>query len=305
MLRRLSNAANTVSDAARIFPAGRLPPLGTSSKTDPVEVPDQIKTAAEKQEKVAPIVSAPRIVFTQGHIKPISAITVLKANFLKSSDGKDVAPIIVSGGEDKCINFWSVETCSLIMSLNGHAARISGLVLCNPGGGEPLLVSSSWDEHMRVWPVGKIYSIINGSKKRDDVEADIQQRCSVIKGHKNRISDVDCIEYSALSEGSELLCPNQSLVVTGSCDNTFRVYTVQMNGDEVIVDFKFKVFDLTTTWWLAMKLHVSQIYGPLIVSGGKDHTLRIWKLDRPVDTSGILIVYIIPTIRDHDTTMLC
>jgi len=173
------------------------------------------------------------------------------------------------------------------MSLNGHAARISGLALCYPGGEEPVLASVSWDETVRVWPVGAVYAVQRGQLKRKDAEADIQRRCSINKGHKNRISDVDSIDFAALLEGTELISPDESLLVSGSLDNTFRVYSVALANDDVRVEFMFKIFDTVTTWWLSLKLFISPKYGPLIISGGKDHSLRIWKLAKPLDVAGM------------------
>ena len=142
-------------DSTGGFTKKLLPPIASPvTKLDPTNVPAPT-TLPEKQK----VLKAPRIVYNNGHIKSITAMTVIKTDYTTQSIDDTAAPVIVSGGEDKCINFWSVESGSLIMTLDGHSARVTGLAMCCPGRAHALLVSCSWDETIRVWPVIALLSL--------------------------------------------------------------------------------------------------------------------------------------------------
>jgi hypothetical protein len=108
--RRLSDVANAVTASSKIFPGGRLPPIRSANiasdkdKYKTTELPSPEKKDKEK------ILKAPRIVFAGCHIKAVTAMTVLRTNCTRKYAGLDISPIIVSGGEDKRINFWNIET---------------------------------------------------------------------------------------------------------------------------------------------------------------------------------------------------
>jgi WD40 repeat protein len=124
---------------------------------------------------------------------------------------------------------------------------------------------------------------------------------------------VDCLEYSSFPAGGDtaaaLISDNQSLVVSCSCDNTIRVWAISgIDSIQLKVDFLFKIFDYSATWWLCLALVVSETYGPVVISGGKDHTLRIWKLQKPLDADGnyssALVSTPVRVINGHNSRVL-
>ena len=56
---------------------------------------------------------------------------------------------------------------------------------------------------------------------------------------------------------------------------------------DITVDFLFKIFDLSTTWWLCLRLFNSPALGPVVVSGGKDYSLKVWALQRPIGEAAV------------------
>ena len=262
----LPQIANTVFAKVRFSGSKKIYSNETSTSREEEVIFEKEDLHAHKKLKT---IKSPRIVFNGGHIKAVTSLCLIEA------PGK--CPIIVSGGEDKIINLWSIETgCNdLLVTLKGHTARVSCLSTCrvNSQGTAIALVSGSWDETLIVWDISSIYDVIAGEIKADQFAN--KSKSIVLKGHKNRVSGVEC--PSIKFGDNEKRC-----VISVSYDNTIRVWHIidDMFGENSI-EFKYKIVALQETWWLCMKYYLSIVHGPIVLTGGKDHTLRVWKLMEP------------------------
>lgn len=259
-----------------------------------VQNPKNENNKDDNNNKKDRIIKAPRIIFDKHHIKGITATAVLPMRVGN-------CPLLLSGGEDKVINVWSVEKGSLLLTLDGHSARVSSLMTYSfdSDNNNVIIVSSSWDETIRVWPVACINNLLEGEISREEAQDMIKSGCKMFKEHKNRVSAVEVIRVTNI-DGKE-----NTFLISASLDNTMRVYDFSSilnshverfkklvedsskdndnnnNNNSVELKFLFKIYDLEVTWWMSMKTYISSTYGPLVLSGGKDHSLRVWKIEPP------------------------
>ncbi|KAF9647178.1 WD40 repeat-like protein [Thelephora ganbajun] len=98
--------------------------------------------------------------------------------------------LVVSGGCDKVVRVWDVETGRCIHTLEGHRATIRCVSVLDH---RPIAVSGSRDSTLRVWDI------------------DSGQLLRVLEGHQ---SSVRCMDAHG------------SIVVSGSYDNTCRVWDI-------------------------------------------------------------------------------
>jgi WD40 repeat protein len=60
---------------------------------------------------------------------------------------------IISGGDDRSIKLWSLETKEVTGYLEGHTKRVSSLTVSTD---DQFIVSGSWDRTVRVWSLGQL-----------------------------------------------------------------------------------------------------------------------------------------------------
>ncbi|WP_353928902.1 WD40 repeat domain-containing protein [Okeanomitos corallinicola TIOX110] len=90
------------------------------------------------------------ILTLSGHTAPLRTIVI-------SPDGQTLA----SGGDDKTIKLWHLQTGQLLRTLTGHTENLTSLVF-SPDG--KTLVSSSYDKTIKLWNVqtGKLIRNLSG-----------------------------------------------------------------------------------------------------------------------------------------------
>jgi WD40 repeat protein len=244
-----------------------------ATNNEPVELKGNLgmqrRQTKVKMENEEPLKAA-RIAF-RGHKKGVSAVAVLQC--------RDRDPIVVSAAERQ-ISLWSVRTGEIILSVEGHSARVSSLSTCVLGNETPMLVSGSWDMTVRIWPLLPCYSI-SGQESKNIIESESK----VLLGHKNRIFAVDCVKTPDQEE---------HLIVSGSADNSIRVWSL-LKGELL-----FKIFDLEPTWILCVKAVIIS-NAPFVVAGCKDNTVRVWRLQPPRED--VKESFPILTIRSHSSSV--
>ena len=234
----------------------------------------------EATKQSSALIKAPRIVF-KGHSK-----TVLSLAVLRTPDEDDT--LILSGGEDKLLMIWSLATGEHLTTIKGHDQRVAAIATLGIRGCPPLAVTASWDETLRIWPLEMCYAH-NGTP--EELSANLLTASTRLRGHKNRVFGVTTI----LDHDRKPIC------ASGSADNKIIVWTLP-KGEKLYELYNEK----DVTWNLCLssfyvepklsdehdtiavgpagavaattKVKKSAIVGPVIISGCKNNTVRIWKV---------------------------
>lgn len=208
---------------------------------------------------------------------------------------------IISASDDHSINMYSPFTGQLLRSFPGHEGGVWALAVCSrrrkpaaspiltpahsPSASRPtkpyyhdMLVSGSTDRTVRIWDLqtGRNTHVFGGHTST--------VRCLVIA----RPVWVDAEDGSERKEK----WPKHTTIVTGSRDNTLRVWRLPAPGDE-----EYKCFGAQTTegdpsdedttenpfHLMALRGHENAVralavHGRTIVSGSYDTTVRVWDL---------------------------
>lgn len=192
---------------------------------------------------------------------------------------------LVSGSEDKTVRLWSMDTHTSLVSYKGHNHPVWDVEFSPLGH---YFATASHDHTARLWSCDHIYPL------------------RIFAGHLN---DVDCVSFH----------PNGCYVFTGSSDKTCRMWDIT-TGDSVRLflglsapvistrvspdgrwlstgseDGVINVWDIGTGKRLKqMRGHgKNAIYslsynkeGNVLISGGADHSVRVWDLKKATTESG-------------------
>ncbi|KAI8086888.1 WD40-repeat-containing domain protein [Gilbertella persicaria] len=205
----------------------------------------------------------------------------------KGGEKHDPERILVTGGCDRDVRVWNLNTGELRHVLRGHNSTVRCLKMKD----KRIAVTGSRDTTMRVW--------------------DIQRGTCIhlLLGHQ---ASVRCMEISG------------NVVVSGSYDSTARVwdlrtgrclhvlaghytqiYAIAFDGHKVVtgsLDSNIRVWSAETGQCLAtLHGHTSlvgqlQLSGSTLVSGGSDGCLRVWDLQH---------YECIQQISAHDNSVTC
>ncbi|KAL7420179.1 hypothetical protein Q5752_005145 [Cryptotrichosporon argae] len=178
--------------------------------------------------------------------------------------------VVVSGGCDRAVKVWDVETGLCLFSLRGHTSTIRCLKVLND---RPIAVSGSRDCTLRVW----------------DVERGEMVR--VLEGHEGSVRCVEVSGNRAVSGSYDFTCRLWD-VDTGECLQVLRghyhqIYAVAFDGVRIVsgsLDSTVRVWSAETGDCTAiLQGHTSlvgqlQLAYPRLVTAGSDGRVIIFDL---------------------------
>lgn len=185
--------------------------------------------------------------------------------------------VLVTGGDDRKVNLWSVGKPHSIMSLTGHTTSIESVRF---GHDEELVVAGSLSGALKIW----------------DLEA--AKILRTLTGHKAGIKSLDFHPYGNFAASGSMDC-NVKLwdIRRKGCIFTYKGHTNCVNclrftpdGQWLATasdDSTIKIWDLTAGKQLTeLKLHRGPVniveFHPsdlLLASGSSDKTVKFWELE--------------------------
>ncbi|KAI8145345.1 WD40-repeat-containing domain protein [Fennellomyces sp. T-0311] len=203
----------------------------------------------------------------QGHEGGVWAL-----QFIKLQNGHRV---LVTGGCDRAVLVWNLETGQLIHSMPGHSSTVRCLRVHEEG---KLAITGSRDHTVRIW----------------DIEQGVARH--VCTGHQASVRCMD-IHGNLVATGSYDSTARLWDIQTGQCIFTYfghhsQIYSIAFDGVRIVtgsLDWSIRVFSptngsclgiLTGHTSLVGHLQLSTPYesSPLLVSGASDGCLRVWNL---------------------------
>ncbi|CAO1617330.1 unnamed protein product [Sympodiomycopsis kandeliae] len=204
--------------------------------------------------------------------------------------GNDSA-ILVSGGCDRDVKVWDLETGELKFTMRGHASTVRCLRVLE---GRPIAVSGGRDSTVRVWDIstGRLLRILAGHVN--------SVRCLEVAGNRVATGSYDCT------------CRIWD-VDTGECQHVLRghynqIYCVAFDGNRIAtgsLDSTVRVWSASTGELLGLLQGHTALVGTLqlsnniLVSGGSDGRILVYSLQSHTDIS---LLY---AICAHDNSVSC
>lgn len=209
---------------------------------------------------------APRVVFRgqepgttgPGHTKSVLCIDMVQWG--------DHGNVVISGGEGKLGNVWSLATGQHLSALDGHIQRVSAIThfICPDDG--PIAITASWDETIRFWQIASCFDKdISNIPPSDSMRNIPSRHLHRHNGHVNRI-------YSLAITKSV----RNRVLVSGSSDNSIKVWSLPQG------DFLYELRDKeNVTWFLSLETY-RVLNHDFIASGCRDNSIKLWRVVEPV-----------------------
>lgn len=167
-------------------------------------------------------------------VRTLEAHTSMVHSVTISPDGK----IIASGGSDKTIKLWELQSGKLLRQLgrwfSGHSGIVDTLAFSHDG---EILASGSWDETIKLW------SVSTG------------KQISHLKGHNS------CVNSLAFN-------PNDQILASSSVDSRIKLW--QVIDSKEVSNFTGHSDSVSSIAWSPD--------GQFLASASADYTIKIWLL---------------------------
>ncbi|KAG0164778.1 hypothetical protein DFQ28_009552 [Apophysomyces sp. BC1034] len=205
----------------------------------------------------------------------------------KGGEKDDPERVLVSGGCDRDVRVWDLDTGRLRHVMSGHTSTVRCLKMKD----KDIVVTGSRDGTMRVW------NIKHG------------RTVHVLEGHQASVRCLDIADNIAVSGSYDSTARVWDLQ-SGQCLHTLdghesHLYAIVTDGHRVVtgsLDSHIRVWSVETGQCLALlRGHTSlvghlQLSGLTLVSGGSDGCLRVWDLQR---------YECVQQISAHDNSVSC
>ncbi|MBD2092535.1 serine/threonine protein kinase [Microcoleus sp. FACHB-1515] len=190
--------------------------------------------------------------------------------------------VLVGGGTNGTLNFWSLQTGELMGSIHAHAGQVSSLAICSAGD---TLVTSGTDGMINLWNLttGRLIRNLNAQSKRIPAIAISPDRQFLASS--NYGATISLWEFGTGRKlqtlrgeathgySSIAISPNGRIIACGS--------SASKNGAIQTWDF----VDRHLTGSASFDVHVGLVQavavspdGKLLASGSRDMTVKLWNL---------------------------
>ncbi|MBD3883176.1 hypothetical protein IFO70_15530 [Phormidium tenue FACHB-886] len=157
--------------------------------------------------------------------------------------------LIASGGDDQTVRFWQVSTGRCVKVLRERSGQIRRIEF-SPNG--RLLATNNGDNTVKLWEVSQLYPNPLDPRDRRTTAPPSVSRLRTLQGHGSKVWSI-------------AFSPDSQRIITGSEDQTIRLWTLQgdclkvLEGhDRFVLSVAYSPFD----GWIA--------------SGSDDQTIRLW-----------------------------
>ncbi|KAM0753240.1 WD40 repeat-like protein [Meredithblackwellia eburnea MCA 4105] len=180
--------------------------------------------------------------------------------------------VVVSGGCDRDVRVWDVESGTCTFVLRGHTSTVRCMRVIE---GRPIAVSGSRDATLRVWNI------------------ETGQPLHLLAGHEHSVRCIEVSGNKVVSGSYDATCRLWD-VDTGQCLHVFRghihqIYAVAFDGIRVVtgsLDSTVRVWSATTGEFLALLQGHTSLVGQLqldpvsnvLVTGGSDGRVIVFNL---------------------------
>ena len=171
---------------------------------------------------------------------------------------------ILTGSDDTNINVYDTKTGALRCCLQGHEGGVWALQY--EGN---TLVSGSTDRSVRIWDIEK-------------------GRCTqIFQGHTSTVRCLQILKPTEIGkevDGTPIMMPKETLIITGSRDSSLRVWKMPQKGQASIFQAGPPVHDTDNPYFVrALVGHHHSVraiaaHGDTLVSGSYDCTVRVWRI---------------------------
>ena len=171
---------------------------------------------------------------------------------------------ILTGSDDTKINVYDTKTGALRRRLEGHEGGVWALQYEGD-----TLVSGSTDRSVRVWDIksGKCLQVFQGHTST--------VRCLEI---------LKPVQVGTTADGTPIMMPKETLIITGSRDSTLRVWKLPQPGDRSVMQAGPPANDRDNPYFIrTLSGHHNSVraiaaHGDTLVSGSYDCSVRVWKI---------------------------
>ncbi|KAI9714336.1 MAG: SCF ubiquitin ligase complex subunit cdc4 [Bogoriella megaspora] len=171
---------------------------------------------------------------------------------------------ILTGSDDTHINVYDTKTGALRCRLEGHEGGVWALEY--EGN---TLVSGSTDRSVRIWDIEK-------------------GKCTqVFQGHTSTVRCLQILKPTEIGkdiDGTPIMMPKETLIITGSRDSSLRVWKLPQKGQASIIQAGPPANDHDNPYFVrALTGHHHSVraiaaHGDTLVSGSYDCTVRVWRI---------------------------